>query len=207
MKDIDSFDYTPIKDFIQAVYADSLELGAFVSSDFSVDSFMNRVKTNGYELTFTLTKANSNKFERIVYSPAYRRNSSSGKIAKTSIVFYRFDKELVTNELGIETVRKGDFFKICWPVHLMNKKDIIFDLVTGDIWLASRHPDYIKDVHVKTTVKQLIEMIHEETMGSIYFIVNKTTHFSDSKMKKRDFKLLPAETIKMHLTLCDMVVV
>lgn len=202
MKDLNTFDFTVIKTFINTSFQKGVELGAFNDTGFSIDSFIDRVMMNGFEETFDYRKAQSNKFERISYSTAYRRKSSSGQIAKTSIVFYRFSVLFNTNEMGAKTIRNGTFMEICWPIHLMNKKTIHFDLETGEIWLSYRHADFLDDVHRKVSLEGLIKLVYMETMGSIYFIVNKKTNIG---MNKKAFFELPSSTIRAHMSLCDMI--
>jgi hypothetical protein len=202
MRDLNSFDFTNVKTFIQAAFQKSVDLGAFQSVGFSVESFMKRVMDNGFEPTFTYMKSQSNNFERITYSTAYRRKSSSGKVAKTSIIYYRFDTEFEAREEGVKQVYSGNFFRLCWPVHLMNKKDIWFDLDTGDIWLTYRHPSDVHENHKKVTMEELLNLFYVETMGSLHYIVNKKTNVG---MTKKFFFELPDETIRSHVSLCDMI--
>lgn len=202
MQDLNSFNYTTVKDFIQAAFSKSVELGAFIDDGFSVDKFMNRVMENGFETTFNYIKAQSKKFERISYSTSYRRKSSSGKIAKTSIIFYRFDINFVANIDGTKTAQDGIFLRLCWPVHLMNKKDLWFNLKTGEIWLAYSSPESFVEYHKKVTMDELLNLCYVEMMGSIHFIVKQKTVL---RMTKKEFSSLPSETIRDHLTLCDMI--
>lgn len=202
MQDLNSFNYTTIKNFIHAAFSKSVELGAFIDDGFSVDSFMNRVMENGFEPTFKYIKAQSKNFERISYTAAYRRKSSSGKIAKTSIIFYRFDIDFVANIDGQKELQDGTFLRLCWPVHLMNKKDLWFNLKTGEIWLAYSSPESFVEYHKKVTMDELLNLCYVETMGSIHYIVSKKTTL---KMTKKDFSSLPSETIRDHLTLCEMI--
>lgn len=201
MRNLNAFDFTDIKRFIQAAFDKSVELGAFVDTGFSVDSFMKRVMDNGFEPTYLYKKSQSKNFERITYTPAYRRNSSSGKIAKTSIVYYRFDTEFMSIQEGKKELYTGHFLRLCWPVHLMNKKDLWFNLDTGEIWLTYRHPDDIRENHKKVTVEDLLNLFYVETMGSIHYIINKKTKVG---MTKKAFFKLPSETIRDHLKLCEM---
>lgn len=202
MRDLNSFDFTNVKTFVQAAFEKSVALGAFLDVGFSVENFMQRVMYNGFEPTFRYTKSQSNNFERITYSPAYRRKSSSGKVAKTSIVYYRFDTEFEARQDGVKQVYSGNFLRLCWPVHLMNKKDLWFNLDTGDIWLTYRHPSEVNENHKKVTIQELLDLFYTETMGSLHFIVNKKTNVG---MTKKFFFELPVETIRSHMSLCDMI--
>ena len=202
MKDLNSFDFTHIKNFVDAAFSKSVSLGAFSNFGFSAEIFMQCVMKNGFEPTFCYTKSQSKNFERITYCPAYRRKSSSGKVAKTSIIFYRFDTEFEVRQDNVKHVYSGNFFRLCWPVHLMNKKDIWFDLDTGDIWLTYRHPNDVYENHKKVTIQELLDLIYTETMGSLHFIVNKITNVG---MNKKFFFNLPVETIRSHVSLCDMI--
>jgi len=202
MQDLNLFDYTQVKTFIQAAFSKSVELGAFIDDGFSVDKFMNRLIENGFEPTFSYIKAQSKNFERIAYTPAYRRKSSSGKIAKTSILFYRFDIEFVANINGTPTTQYGVFLRLCWPVHLMNKKDLWFNLKTGEIWMAYSSPEAFIEYHKIITMDELLNLCYVETMGSIHYIVKKSTHL---RMTKKEFSALPSTTIRDHLTLCEMI--
>lgn len=202
MIDLNSFDFTNIKRFVQAAFQNSVDLGAFQDVGFSVESFMSRVMDNGFEPTFTYMKSQSNNFERITYSTAYRRKSSSGKVAKTSIIYYRFDTEFECRHDGDKQLYKGHFMRLCWPVHLMNKKDIWFDLDTGDIWLTYRNVNDVYENHKKVTITELLNLFYNETMGSLHYIVNKKTKVG---MSKKTFFELPTSTIRDHLSLCEMI--
>lgn len=202
MKDLNLFDFTNVKTFVQSAFEKSVELGAFMEQGFTVDSFMDRVMSNGFEATSTYSKSQSTVFERITYSPAYRRKSSSGQIAKTSIVFYRFDTEFECRHEGEKQLYTGHFMRLCWPVHLMNKKDLWFDLDTGDIWLAYRNVNDVYENHKKVTIAELLNLFYTETMGSLHYIVNKKTKVG---MSKKTFFELPPSTIRDHLSLCEMI--
>lgn len=202
MRDLNSFDFTTVKTFVQAAFEKSVALGAFLDVGFSVESFMQRVMDNGFEQTFNYTKSQSKNFERITYGQAYRRKSSSGKVAKTSIVYYRFATEFEFCQDGVKKIYSGNFLRLCWPVHLMNKKDIWFNLDTGDIWLSFRNPNEVSENHKKVTVQELLDLFYTETMGSLHFIVNNKTNVG---MTKKAFFELPIEIIRSHMSLCDMI--
>lgn len=84
----------------------------------------------------------------------------------------------------------------------MNKKDIWFNLDTGDIWLSFRNPNEVSENHKKVTVQELLDLFYTETMGSLHFIVNNKTNVG---MTKKAFFELPIEIIRSHMSLCDMI--
>jgi hypothetical protein len=122
MYSVTELNFNLVKEFIDYAYSRALAYSAFEDNGFSADKFIQRILNNGDEKFSSLQ---SSKFEKIKYNKVYRRIGSSGKKADTSTVSYSIFEDVPVNAP----------IAIQWPIHLLNKHIIYFNLEDNLLYL------------------------------------------------------------------------
>lgn len=191
---VKDFNYALVKDFVNKAFNIGVELSAYQNIKFSAEAVCKRILANEYQL---LHKSHSSYFERVTYEAPYRKKSSSGEIAKTSLVFHKF-----TTEDKIE--KDTQLFYISWPVHLHNRKGIYFDLDTGRIWLEFQDNTKNLFTYKLMTMDELINQLRKEYLSAIYFILRN--RIPDTfKLNQKQMETLSSEDIRNYMTLSEII--
>lgn len=195
MKSVKSLDFNLVTSFIDMAYGLAVDFGAFERTSFSSKSFVDRILENDDDY---ISKVKSSKFEKIKYSYAYRRKSSSGKEANTSIIFY-------SNGIYHENsgTYKSEFFLVCWPIHVMRKHNFCFDLENNKIFkYIENFPSFTLEEMTFEDVKTYLEKEYRNASFSTFkkVIPEVVGHNNNSlSMNPNDFR--------NNMCLCNMVLI
>jgi len=162
---------------------------AYMEESYSLDNileFLENPKNKG------ATSSHKNKFSKLTYSPFYRKRSSSGQIAKTSIVQANFQMCTILREDGSEI----EGINIKWPYHLLRKEHIIIPL-SNDTNIIE-----IEDKVMLMTIEELEAYAKNIYATTVYNILKKT--LKSSGINKADFSNLSREELKDHILIKEM---
>ena len=162
---------------------------AYMEESYSLDNilyFLENPKNKG------ATSSHKNKFSKLTYSPFYRKRSSSGQIAKTSIVQANFQMCTILREDGSEI----EGINIKWPYHLLRKEHIIIPL-SNDTNIIE-----IEDKVMLMTIEELEAYAKNIYTTTVYNILRKT--LTNSGITKFDFGNLSLEELKDQVLIKEM---
>lgn len=190
MKALTKYDWSLVQEFVDKAFKLGVEKFAYIDKEFSKELFMKRLFENGSENFSTFQH---DKFERITYKSYYQRKSSSGKYAKTSMVHYKFDfLEGVTDTT--------ENFIVSWPIHLMNRKEIHFNLSNNTV-------SYMNGTQVITSIDEMMEIFEAEYYQAVHHSFKKNIPDVFKGIKRSDMFSMPKSLMNQYALLCEMVLV
>lgn len=188
MKSVADLDFSLVREFIEYSYSKALAYSAFEDNGFSADKFIQRVLDNG---DVNYNSLQSSKFERIKYNKVYRRTGSSGKKADTSSVSYRiFDDVDIKSHIAIQ-----------WPIHLLNKYMIYFNLEDNLIYLLEeKYPD---KNYIPFTMEEMKSRIDTEYRKSAFISISTRLPDLVGVSRKTAFDW-DSKDFQQYMILCEM---
>jgi len=193
MQDLKLLDYTIVTDFLTKAFDLGVELCAFEDHKFSVNAVIEQIILNGFT---QYTASNQSRFQRLTYRKAYRKKSSSGLLANTSVVNHKF----FTPEFF-----EGQplFLHLSWPVHLHFRKDIYFDLKNQEIYEDVKNIRKEVVSYFKSDIDTILNECSERHYSGLH--ISFTNAIEDFSLKRKDMMSMPIDDINRYMTLADMI--
>ena len=183
------YDLSFIKEFIDKAYQTGVDSFSYMDTEFSGNSFIARLLENDLNI---YNNYQASKFERITYQKYYQRKSSSGLFAKTSSVYYVHNTIARLREDNNEDLE----LTVLWPIHLLNKKGVVFNLDKKTVCLMGKNLIY--------GIDNIIECFRQEHYNAVHAILKKELKEIFSNVEKTDMSKLSKDDISHYAVLTEI---
>lgn len=165
------------------------EHAAYMEKSYSLDNILEYLENPANK---GATMFNKNKFSKLTYAPFYRKRSSSGKIAKTSIVETHFQTFSMSDKNGTEI----EAIQVKWPYHLHRKEYIVIPL-NSDVNLVE-----MEDKGILMTIEELEKYSRKIYATTVYNLLRQ--NLKSFGIDKVDFMNFSEQEIKDQVSIKEM---